>query len=116
MIETNQYLTRTYPPDYTCVHFVRDVWKDLTGNDIGQYAPGLHGNPELAIRHGFVRLNKPRTPCLVWMKGLNESHAGVYVDGRILHLKTGVGAMFQDVSGLLPFYKELRYYVSPTAD
>jgi hypothetical protein len=111
-VNINKFLDRAYDEDkYNCVHFTRDVWLELTGVDIEQHVKSLLGDPAITTRHGFRRVREPRELSLVWLRGAAESHAGVFVDGKILHLSK-CGAIYQRVEDALMGFLEVRYYVA----
>lgn len=108
----NKYLDREYDElRYNCVHFARDVWLDLTGEDIEQYVNHLLGKPALTTRFGFKRVRRPTGLAFVWLRGWSESHAGIFIDGKILHLSKG-GALYQRIEDALIGFREARYYVT----
>ena len=80
---------------YNCAHYAGDVWEHETGQDIRHLLTGFlasrhnrHVSP--GLRREFVRLEKPKSPCLVMFRRPSakqaEPHCGVYVRGRVLHL------------------------------
>lgn len=78
---------------YNCAHFVSDVWKHMTGNDIrgvmtGFLLPPKQRSAKMGLRSSFVRLPFPETPSIVLMTRLNqEPHVGVYIEGKVFHIK-----------------------------
>lgn len=72
------YLTRRRAPGYDCLSLADEVWSALTGESLRE-----------KIRHrSFVRLAAPADPCIVFMRGhRREPHVGVYLRGRVLHLR-----------------------------
>lgn len=95
-MSVNHYFGRRYDDEkYNCLHFTRDVWKDLTGEDLEEKLAGLLG-PTRQVRpshfKAFRRLAKPESPCIMYMTQLGrDPHVGVYLRGSILHIKsTGV--------------------------
>lgn len=82
---------------YNCGHFVREVWLDLTGVDLGLRMPEKITREDLlqAFSLGereivgkiIHEIPEPVDPCLVMFQTkLNVPHVGVYVDGALLHL------------------------------
>lgn len=103
--------------DYNCLHFARDVWLELTGDDIQRRLDAL-SEPE-GTRHfsrgevkSFARLPRRSDPCLVLMRRpRGQPHVGVYLRGRILHL-TEQGARFDLPQVALQAFtpRMVRYY------
>lgn len=83
---------------YNCLDFAAEVWMAAEGQDVRALLDGLVSTAPAdrrvrrEHRRAFVRLDRPHDPCLVLMQRTRSTpHAGVYVRGRILHLKeTGV--------------------------
>jgi hypothetical protein len=87
---------------YNCWAFVRDVWRDMTGVDLGDLSPASVAVEALAQAAGAeaqgprfrrVEPDSSNGPCLVlaerrgWMP-----HIGVLLRARVLHLRaTGAG-------------------------
>jgi hypothetical protein len=77
---------------YTCMEFSREVWLALTGEDMGERLVTVlrrefHVGEVLRAFKRFKRLQKPVSPCLVYMTQLgHDPHMGVYIDGSLLHL------------------------------
>ena len=101
---------------YNCAHFVCDVWKSLTGQDIGTELEGFLRPPkerrtDPALRHKFRKLKQPESPCLVLMqRPRSVPHAGVFVRGKVIHLhESGVEFLPLEVAtrgfNKLGFYK-----------
>lgn len=109
MTVVNHYLLRERKQDYTCLHLVKDVWKDLTGQDLTEFLADTLAKPSQASARGFRRISDPVNPCLVWFKSFGQSHAGVYIDGKILHMGESA-TLFQRQADMLG-YREVRYYV-----
>lgn len=78
---------------YNCAHFACDVWKQHTGQSINDIMSGFLFPPEgrhvdASLRKCFVKLDKPRSPCIVLFSGKGmETHVGVFIDGRVKHLQ-----------------------------
>lgn len=113
----DKFLALEYNPrTYNCLHFVRDVMFDMSGVDIKERLSSLFAKPGefIPVRsemETFKRLNKPKSPCLVVMSRPRsaETHVGVYVRGRILHLH-GRGVEFQPIHIVALMYSTIRYY------
>jgi hypothetical protein len=99
-VTVDHFLSRRYHEvSYNCLHFTREVWMSLTGDDIGDRLSALWDHPSARrARRGdlsqFRRLDRPQNPSLVLMhRPRCAPHAGVFLRGRILHL-TEMGAEF----------------------
>ena len=110
------YLARKYVEGrYTCSEFARDVWLDLTGEDIGERLRLLHvAATDRRIRaddyRAFSRLREPSSPCIALLRRPRTvPHMGVYLRRRILHLN-GLGVFFQTPSVALLGFKTVSYY------
>lgn len=91
-MKIDDFLDRFYDRQrYTCFHFTREVWKELTGEDLGEELEQvLNGFVKLGRKHvrKFVELSGPQDPCLVVMQWVRSPpHLGVYLRGRVLHLQ-----------------------------
>lgn len=110
------FLSRRYNKEtYNCAHFVRDVWQELTGMDLGAEFEGFLRPPkdrytDPAIRRAFKRLNKPSSPCVVLMQRRGcVPHVGVFVRGKIIHLHEQ-GVEFLPVEVATRGFKKLGFY------
>lgn len=112
----DDFLRRTFDANcYTCWDFAREVWRELTGQDVGARSPDVFEARQLwaaVIRaeKDFVELAAPETPCLALFKRRGaEPHIGVYFKGRVLHLRRS-GAMFEGLDSVRRGYHEVSYY------
>ena len=97
------FLDREYDlHKYNCGHFVADVWKELTGEDITDIF-SLTTNAKQR-----TRLKEPVSPCVCIMRGIADPHAGVYLDGKVWHL-TPQGVQCNDLLYLKIIYR-LSFY------
>ena len=119
MFSTDRYLGRRYRlTTYNCAHFAVDVWRDLTGIDIGPWLAGIlpeTGTPSIKAMRQFERINKPVDPCLVlYTDPVKKArpHAGVWIKGKVLHLCEQTGVQYVPVElaapGLTPRYYRCR--------
>lgn len=90
----DQFLNRKYDENtYNCLHFTREVWLALTGEDIGTKLHGLLGQASdrrLMISHfrAFERLTHPIPPCIMYMTQLDKDpHIGVVLADGLLHIR-----------------------------
>lgn len=109
-METDKFLDRVYDlKNYNCAHFVTEVWEDLTGEDISELCGSFVGNDAWSSLKDRKKLRKPESPCVAIMQ--NPSilpHAGIYVEGRILHI-TETGVKFEELS-VLKLYNRISFY------
>lgn len=99
--------------DYNCLHFVCDAYKDLTNQDLSIFVNDLMTSQDKrtinpAKLSSLKKLAEPVNPCLAVMHGA-EPHAGIFVDGFILHLNhNGVGILPPHLAqlqfGLITYY------------
>lgn len=104
---------------YNCLHFARDVWLALTGDDIETRLRALRETfGERRARHTdmaqFERLDAVTDPCLVVFRratAIGEMHIGVFLRGKVLHL-TESGAHHERLDLALQGFnpKAVRYY------
>jgi hypothetical protein len=115
MKSIDPFLDRLPSKSYNCLDFVREVWLHLSGEDVTDKLTGLVGNFEqrkvtLAGVRGFKRLKEPVNPCFVVMQRFKYvPHCGIYIDGRILHLKD-IGVEFQPLIVARAYFQTIRYY------
>jgi hypothetical protein len=116
MISVDKYLSRRYnAKSYNCLHFVCEIWEDLTGTSITPYlTPVLVPGERLLtskVLKPFTRIPVPANPSLVFMRRRPFApHIGIYVDGRVLHLLES-GAQFQLLDVATEHYTDVRFYV-----
>lgn len=100
---------------YNCLHFTRDVWGELTGEDISEKLRGLLGAPEdrrlaLATFRAFERLPRPISHCLVYMRSMGrDPHVGVFFRDRLLHMRT-TGPEFLPLAIGARGFNSFRFY------
>ena len=91
----DEYLGRRFDPErYDCLHFAREVWRAATGEDLEERLPGFFGAASArrlapGLFKPFRRLETPSEPCLVLLQrpGCAVPHVGVFVLGKLLHLR-----------------------------
>jgi hypothetical protein len=116
-MSVDKYLDRTYVPGkYTCHNFASEVWQDLTGNSFGEDLIVFldKGKTFTGMRRRFIKLDRPKDPCVVLFKPRagHDNHVGIYLRGRVLHLGE-LGVKFQTLDCAIIGYRELRFYVCP---
>lgn len=115
-MSTDKYMHLQFDPDYfDCLHLTRMVWKDATGEDLGERLDGLmgaRGKRRLRAAHprAFRRLEAPVSPCLVLMQRPRSlPHVGVYLRGKVLHIQeTGVEFVPVDIASR--GFKTVKFY------
>jgi hypothetical protein len=92
-MDVDKFMFKKYVDDvYTCQNFARDVWLELTGEDLSERLAGLLGSKssrKVRLSHvkAFTRLAHPISPCLIMFTQFNrDPHIGVFYQGRVLHL------------------------------
>ncbi len=112
----DQFFNRQYSAgDYNCAHFVSEVWRHVTGEDISQQLSGFLLPPrdraaKVKIRRRFRRLEKPKSPCIVLMQRPGASaHVGVFILGRVFHIRRE-GVEFQPLEVVTLGFKTHRFY------
>jgi hypothetical protein len=121
-VSAESYLGREFDVKTSnCWHLVRDVWRDMTGVDLGDLTPAETDRCSLETAAGkaaggpqFERLWRPKQPCIVLMRRRREMpHVGVLMRWRVLHL-TPQGARNVWLSDLVLEWERVEYYL-PTA-
>lgn len=101
-----------------CWHFVRDVWRDLTGDDIGEpelatCAPGEFDEIIDAWRMRFVECDQPkgRTSAIaLFLRRGHVPHVGVWFQGRVLHFKR-TGVQYDTLRVASAGFPAIKYYL-----
>lgn len=98
-------LDREFRSDYTCNELACEAWALVTGEDLSQRL-----NQFLNGGDGFDRLDKPVSPCLVFMynSARTETHIGLFYEGRVLHLAAH-GAQYVPLEFIVG-YKYCEFY------
>lgn len=123
MIDTKRYLGREFHwRHYNCWDFIRDVWLDHCGVDLGKRTPtsvtaeafkAAFSGQEFDVHNKIVRqVPKPVDPCLVYLSRPKcLSHVGVFVGGRLLHLRPRGNVVLEDFDTATIGFPEIRFYV-----
>lgn len=113
----DRYLFKRYDKKaYNCRHFAREVWLELTGEDIAERITFFWDDPDKSHIaksdvQAFRRLHEPCNPCLAMMRNpKSPPHLGIYLDGRILHLD-GDGAYYIRPEVVRQFWHSLTYFI-----
>lgn len=104
---------------YNCWHFAREVWRDMTGVDVGDMTPAELGRDALA-RAAAAAANGPRFrravpqqhgPFLALAERRHRMpHVGVYMRSRILSL-TEAGVRFQTIPEFAEGFTSVSFFV-----
>ncbi len=112
----DRFFNRRYNAhNYNCAHFVCEVWEGLTGVSIAHKFTGLLTPVEdmraaMSLRSSFERLAGPENPCIVLMQRPRyPSHVGIFIRGRIFHLKE-TGVEFQPIEIASIGFTKTGYY------
>lgn len=112
----DKYLSKTFKyKTYNCYDFVREVWLELTGKDLGAQTPSVsdvqsYTEKALQVANTLERLDQPADPSIVLLQRSRiEPHIGVYVGGKVLHL-TRTGAYYMSLSQVTPGYPTVSFY------
>lgn len=95
-MSVNKFFSKKYDDEsYNCLHFLREVWLEFVGEDLGpRLTTLLDAKRQLKLAHAraFKRLSAPVSPCIMVMTQLGrDPHVGMYLNGKILHIrKAGV--------------------------
>jgi hypothetical protein len=116
MINIDKYLGKTFRHGkYNCYDFVREIWLELKGVDLGAQTPEEPGvvsytNKALQVANNLVRLESPEDPSIVlFQRARLEPHIGVYVSGRVLHLNRK-GAYYMHLDQVSTGYPTVTFY------
>lgn len=95
-VHSDDYMGREFDIQrYNCWHLVRDVWRDMTGVDLGDLTPSQTDHDSLvdaawhaSVGPRFERIRlELRQPCIVLMRRRAEiPHVGVLMRWRLLHM------------------------------
>lgn len=114
MLNLSKYDSKHYHDnDYNCLHFSVDLYRDITGKDMGIYVDDLMTGRDkrkidIAKLKRFKPLNAPVDPCLALMHG-KELHAGIYHQAKIIHItETGVQCVAPHIAALRQ--GRIKYY------
>lgn len=112
----DKYLNKSFSyKNYNCYHFVRDIWLELTGVDLGDQVPKdpgteAYNQKALQVANTLTELPSPQDPSIVLFRRARlEPHIGVYLNGKVLHL-TRHGAYYMALGQVSAGYPKVTYY------
>ena len=115
-MSTDEFMTRRYHKrDYNCAHLVVEVFERLRGPDVAQVlraylcAPEERRSRRADLRKAVV-LHEPVTPCVVLMQRKRETHVGVWLNGRVLHIMEGRGVMHVPLEVASLGFSRVRFF------
>jgi len=122
MVSVDKYLSKKHHMrDYNCWDFIREVWLDLKGEDIGHRTPPSGSRKDMIEKFAqeereFVRLEKAEDPCIVlFLRDKMLPHVGIYVRGKVLHLPEKSYGRYEQLALVGLVFKEIRFYRCKTS-
>lgn len=100
---------------YNCAHFVSDVWLKLNNENIkwklsGFLKPERERRAGFSLRRCFKKLKHPENGCLIlFQKRRCESHVGIYLEKRVLHLREN-GPVFEPLEIARIGFNRMTFY------
>lgn len=115
-IRIDDYLNREFRRhSYNCWDFVRDIWKDLTGVDLGHQTPndpsvGSYTQRALEVASRLTPLESVEDPCIVlFQRKRLAPHVGVYYRGKVLHMNPR-GAEYRALDQVSANFTSVQFY------
>ena len=116
-INVDEYLNRVYTPTYKCFDFVREVWLDSFGIDIGDMLKsflGVVSDRRIKLKEAkqMVILDKPQSPCFVLLqrRGIKTPpHIGIWYNNAVLHLAS-TGAQYFPLADVARQYHKVTFF------
>lgn len=120
-LDVDKYLAKTHHiTEYNCWDFIREIWIDLTGEDIGKRTPPSGTRSDMKLKFAeeeahFIKLDGPANPSIVLFKrprllphvGICIKHVGKW---RILHLAEGGSGKLEPVELASLGFTEIGYF------
>jgi hypothetical protein len=111
----DKYLDRRYHARlYNCAHFACEVWGDICGPELERAlraflcAPSKRKTVLSDLRKLRV-LDEPEEPCIVLLQAPKmPAHCGVWLQGRVLHLRER-GVEYQRLEVVRLGFKKVRF-------
>ena len=93
----NEFFGRTWSKDYNCYNLASDAWLKITGKKM--------------IVGDYEQLDKPESPCIVFMSNseYSEKHVGIFYNGKVLHLAMR-GVQYIKLDLLKLQFKKVSFY------
>lgn len=118
MFTVDKYLGKVHNmKDYNCWDFIREVYLELTGEDIGYRTPLSGSRTEMKERFAreeqeFLKIPEAVSPCIVLFKRHRVlPHVGIYYKGKVLHLPEHSTARYEPLSIASLGFKEVGFYL-----
>lgn len=115
-MSVDKYFSKRYHrSNYNCAHFVCDVFEDLRGASVSEVlraflcAPKNRKPSKRDLLKAIV-LENPVSPCVVLMQRRDETHVGVYLRGRVLHILERGGVQFQPLEVATLGFTKVRFF------
>lgn len=113
----DRFFHRTYSTsEYNCAHFVVEVWRELTGQDVRDAMSGFLYAPRdrrvVKSRLAGVRfLERPVSPCFVYMQRRGcAPHVGIFKDDRVIHITAESNVQFVPLDIATLGFKRVRFF------
>lgn len=117
MFTVDKYLLKVHDMvNYNCWDFIREVWMELTGEDIGHRTPAVATRKNMRDKFEreeihFMRIQEPIDPCLVmFLRRRMLPHVGVYYNKKVLHLPEKSNGKYQPLNIVGMGFLETRFY------
>ncbi len=114
----DKYFNRTYSArDYNCAHFAVEVWRDLTGEDLGETLAGFLCAPssrvaDFASLRRVRFLARPLPLCLAYMqRPPGRPHVGIWYKGAVLHLLENSSVQYMPLEVAAVGFKRTRFFL-----
>ena len=118
MLVIENYLRKQHNMEtYNCWDFIREVYLDLTEQDIGFRTPKGASRADMKEKFAreeaqFERIEKPQDPCIVLFKRKKVlPHVGIFVRGRVLHLPEKTTARYEPLEIASLGFIDTRFYL-----
>ena len=102
--------------NYNCAHFVADVWKEITGEDITWKLSGfLRPKTERTVSRELARIftrvpySSKELSIVLMQRAGHTPHVGILHNGRIFQL-TELGAEYSERDVACRGFQRVRYY------
>ena len=118
MFTVDNYLPKVHNmEDYNCWDFIREVWLELTDEDIGFRTPKNVTRKAMKEKFAreeadFTQIDTPIDPCIVLFKRHRVlPHVGIFVRGKVLHLPEHSHAKYEKLEIASLGFKEVGFYL-----